>query len=437
MRRAGLIATGRATGPTVGAGLTLQLAVLVSGVVAARILGVEDRGYLALLALFPAIMAQFGALGVPLAVTYFVSKAPGEARLVVRTAARIAVGQAAVLLVMHVLLLWIVLADHATHVRTAALFTLASVPAALAQHYGLAVLQGQGRLRVFNVLRLLAPAAYSVTIVALLLVGAGSLPRVTLAWVAANAAVAAAILATAARGLPAAGRGRTDARPLIRFGSRSLLGYASPIDSFRVDQAVVGLLLSPAALGVYVVALAFTNLPRFVAQSIGLVAYPAVARERPGQRENAVWRFVLLTALVAAAIVGALELLAGRLVPLFFGADFDGAITVARILLIGAFFLSVRRVLTDAARGAGRTAAGSAAEVVSWLGLAPALLLFAPRWGPEGVAAAVSLSAAVSLLVLVLVVLRGTTVQPEPDGAEGTTIQVEAPLAAADAGRIP
>jgi O-antigen/teichoic acid export membrane protein len=410
--------------------------------VAARILGVEDRGYLALLALFPAVLAQFGSLGVPLAVTFFVSRRLTEAHIVVRNAARIALAQAAVLVPLHGLVVWTLLAGHGPAVRTAALYTLAAVPASLGQHYGLAVLQGQGRLRAFNLLRVLAPSAYSATVVTLLLVGTGDLPKVTLAWVAANLIVAAAIVTTAALGIPPAGSGHIGAKALVGFGLKSLLGSASPIDTFRLDQAVVGLLLSPAALGIYVVGMAFTNLPRFVAQSIGLVSYPAVARERDErQRVSTMWRFVFLATLVAAVLVGALELLAGRLVLLFFGEEFEGAVSVARILLIGAFFLSVRRVVTDGARGAGRTAAGSVAEVGSWLVLGPALLLLAPRFGAEGVAAAVALSSGLSLAMLLIVVLRrrdtpsAAHASATAEGIGAIPPAVEASLVVVDKGR--
>ena len=48
------------------------------------------------------------------------------------------------------------------------------------------------------------------------------------------------------------------------------------METFRLDQAVVGLFLTPAALGLYVVGLAFANLPRFIAQSVGYIAYPRI-----------------------------------------------------------------------------------------------------------------------------------------------------------------
>ena len=63
----------------------------------------------------------------------------------------------------------------------------------------------------------------------------------------------------------------------MSFGLRSLFGSSSPFETFRLDQLLVGLVLTPVALGYYVVALAFTNLTRFLGQSIGMVTYPRIA----------------------------------------------------------------------------------------------------------------------------------------------------------------
>ena len=58
-------------------------------------------------------------------------------------------------------------------VRAAGWLTLALVPAMLAQQYGLGLLQGHLRLRLFNGLRLLPWALYAVGVGALFVVGRG------------------------------------------------------------------------------------------------------------------------------------------------------------------------------------------------------------------------------------------------------------------------
>ena len=101
-------------------------------------------------------------------------------------------------------------------------------------------------------------------------------------------------------------------REMVAFGAKGLLGASSPIEYYRLDQAVVGLFLTPVALGIYAVALAFTNLPRFISTSVGMVAYPHVAAQSdPVEARRQLWRFFLLTVAACAAVVAALEVSAG------------------------------------------------------------------------------------------------------------------------------
>jgi hypothetical protein len=183
-----------------------------------------------------------------------------------------------------------------------------------------------------------------------------------------------------------------------------------------VDQAVVGLFLSTPALGLYVVGLAFANLPRFIAQSIGYIAYPRVAAQPEEQAWRTLWQFFWLAVGASGLVVLGLELAMARLVPLFFGDAFSGAVTLARILLVGALFLSARRVLTDGAQGLGRPGLGTIAEIASWAFLLPALAVFTPLWNSRGVAVALAVSSALSFAVLLVLLVRRRNAS-EPSGA--------------------
>jgi O-antigen/teichoic acid export membrane protein len=118
------------------------------------------------------------------------------------------------------------------------------------------------------------------------------------------------------------------------------------------------------------------------------------------------WRFFWISVGLTGVVVALLELSAGILVPLFFGTEFKGSIPMTQILLLSAFFYAARRVLTDSASGAGWPGLGSIAEVASWVVLVPFMLLLVTPWGAEGVAVALAVSAAFSLMTLVLLVLR-------------------------------
>jgi O-antigen/teichoic acid export membrane protein len=384
-----------------------QAVLIVSGVLAARILGVEDRGYLALLVLFPAVLAQIGSLGLPLAATFELSRDRSRWAEVVRTLVRPFTIQCVSLVLLHAGILLAVFWGDPHAVKVSALMSLAAVPAILGQSYGTATLQGQQRFLAFNVLRTLPALAYTVAVLAVFVVG-GDLQWVVAGWIAASLVSAAVTVWIAVRPirLRRAPRSPEALRSMLRFGLKGLLGWTSPVETFRLDQAVVGLFLTPAALGLYVVGLAFANLPRFIAQSVGYIAYPRVAARRGEAAWRELWQFFWLASGAAALVVIALELGVSWLVPAFFGDEFSGAIVLTRILLVGALFLSARRVLTDGAQGLGRPGLGTIAEVSSWVFLLPALGIFTPLWDARGVAAALAVSAALSFVVLLGLLMR-------------------------------
>jgi O-antigen/teichoic acid export membrane protein len=383
-----------------------QAALIVSGVLSARILGVQDRGYLALLVLFPAVLAQIGSLGLPLAATYRLSRDRTRAAEIVRTLSSAALAQAGFLVLLHGGILVAVFWNDPHAVRVSALLSLCVVPAILAQSYGVAILQGQQRFAAFNTLRTLPAATYSVAVLVVFVAGGGNLEWVAIGWAASSLAVGAVTLLVALRPLRlrAARHEASVLSEMLRFGLKGLLGWTSPIETFRLDQAIVGLFLSPVALGLYVVGLAFANLPRFIAQSIGYIAYPRVASREGREARTEMWQFFLLTVAASSLVVVALELSVSRLVPWIFGSDFAGAVPLTRILLVGALFLSARRVLTDGAQGLGRPGLGTVAEISSWAFLVPALAIFTPLFDARGVALALTVSAALSFGVLLALV---------------------------------
>jgi O-antigen/teichoic acid export membrane protein len=390
----------------------LQLVVIVSGVLVARGLGPEDRGYLALLLVVSAVLPAIGSLGVPSAVTYYIARDPSHAREIASSLLRLGVVQVGATLALQTAVLVVLVMNEPERVRIAAMISLVSAPGILALGCGLGILQGQQRFAAFNILRILPTIAYVAAVLVIFLVHAADLVHIMTIWATANFVGGFLALGIAVRGLPNA---PVDGSPpsrsrVVKFGLKSLLGALSPVDSLRLDQAVVGLFLNPVALGLYVVAQAFTNLPRAVAASVGVVAYPQVASQPDaGAARRAMWRYFLFGVALSGLVVGALEIVTGDLVTLFFGGDFTEATPIARILLLAAFFVAARRLLTDAVNGMGYPGLGTISEVASWVLLLPTLAILLPRFGVEGVAVALAISWGASLLLLLaLVGLVGT-----------------------------
>ncbi len=401
-----------ATG-TIGATLALQLVVALSGVIAARMLGVTGRGHSATLWLVVVILGQLGTLGMPSAVTYFVARNPSAARAIVRLVRRPATVQALTLVGLQALTLVVVLRGEALRFALAGAVTLAILPPLVAQEYGLALLQGQQRFRAFNLMRLLPYSLYALALaVAFVIDNRSGLILVTGLWVLTAGMSGVTTVAVARAGLPGLTAKLATPTPtpqaLRRFGLQSVLGTATVLEQLQLDQAIVAIILPQSSLGLYVAAVAFANLPRFVGLAIGTVAYPDVAgRSDSRQARRRVWFYVLIDALVCGVIAGTIELLVSRVLPLFFGPPFAAAVPVAQILVLSGFLQSIRRVLSDGARGIGHPGLATFAEITSWVVLAPSLLLLTPSLGLRGVAWALVVAPAVATVVLVVGLLLG------------------------------
>ena len=385
----------------VATGFAIQAVLILTGTLVARMLGPDGRGYLAALILWPWVITLFGNLGIPSALTYAIARDPSSSRTLARWGLDFALPQAVLLTALQALWLLVILDGDPDEVRAAGWLTLALVPALLAQQYGLGLLQGHLRLRLFNGLRLLPWALYALGVAVLFAVGEDAIVPIIAALLIAFSISGTICLVSGLRLCRGEGTPAVDRRFLVSFGLRGLGSSFAAVNVFRPDQVVLALFLSPAALGLYVVGLAFTNLPYFIAKSVGLITFPWVASQsEKADARRTMWSLLWLTTGIAVVLVAGLCASAHWLVPFFFGDEFSDALTVTYIVLPGMIFLSARRVLSEGLKGRGYPLAGTIGELLSLAWVAVALAVFVPLWGIYGAAVALSSSYVVSLLVL-------------------------------------
>ncbi|MHB8656592.1 MAG: lipopolysaccharide biosynthesis protein [Solirubrobacteraceae bacterium] len=394
---------------SLGGSFGTQLALLISGVANARILGVLDRGRSALILLLATVLPMIGTLGMPLSVTYWIARQRSVGRALVRRMRRVIVAQIAAIFVLHAIVVAVVFWGAPRFVQVSALISLFGAPAILVWMYAMAILQGNQQFTALNLCRMFFPPINALVLFVFLVVGVKSLIVVTVTWVLLYGASAVITLSAARRGL----RGAHDdpdvpeVAEMTRFGLKGMLGSVTPLEGFQLDQAIVGLVISQAALGIYVVAVAFTNLPRFISQSIGLVAYPNIASGADGRGyRRGIITFTLMTLALSGLTIIVTEVMLPFLVPVLFGSAFRPAIGVARILLISTLLFGLRRVLSECARGAGKPLIGSVAEAVCLVSLLPFVWLFSSR-GSEGVALALVFVGIAGIATMVIGLWRG------------------------------
>jgi len=395
---------------TVATGLIGQTVTIVSGIMVARALGVEGRGYLALFVIFPLVISYLGTLGIPHSVTYYTVSGRVSGDTLKRVFLRIFPLQSVILVLLHVAVLAIYVEGKPLDVRMAGYVTLLVVPFILAQQYGMALVQGSGKFVRFNGLRLIVPVVYTVAVMIIFISEWADLRVILAAWVLAN------ILSGCVSFYLAIGRvmdvGNNDAesvsiKEMVGFGTKGLFGSVTPLESFRLDHVLAGFLMSPAMLGLYVVGQAFSNLPQFIARSAGMVVYPAVAGKQGGVgKKKLVWRFFWIVTFFNVIITTLLIFTLPYLLPLLFGDEFVNAIVLGQILLVGAVFAASRRIFVEGLRGAGIPHVSTLAEIsmYPWLVIGIPLLIL---WYENlGLAIGVVIAYLISFIVALMLGMR-------------------------------
>jgi O-antigen/teichoic acid export membrane protein len=391
----------RATIGTIAAGMLAQLGLVVSGIIAARALGPSDRGYLAAFQAIAVAGSFIIALGVPVAIAYYVAHDERIARGSVLKLRKLLIAQLFASVLIPAAVFLIAFADDPVHAREAAWLTLPMTAALMVAMYATSYLQGMQRFLAYNLLRTIAIPIYGAALIVMVIIGLDELVDFAVAYTVIVSAVAVFAVVFVWRWLPPEGGEPISARKFLTFGLKGQIGSVSPLEVFQVDYLVVGALAGPYWLGLYAGAVAFTNLPRFVAMGIGVVAFPRVAAARGTDHavRSALDAVGLITAF-AAFVVIFLELIVGWLIPFLFGDDFAASVPIARVLLISALLLSVRRVIGDVMRGGGAPLPSTSAEVISWVVYGALAVPLVHHHGALGAAWAMTAAAAVSTIYL-------------------------------------
>lgn len=410
-------------GQAVANGAGIQLALLVSGVLSARLLGPHDRGQQVLLTTIPSVSAFLGALGLPQALTYFLAKDARQGALLLRRLRWWLIVLGMVALAIQAAILGVLVKP----ARIDAVLADISFVLFFIMQFVIAHLQGSRLFGRSFLVQSSGPVVFAIgLVIAYASRRSSSVTTVMSIWVVALGATVALGLwfASAARrpeDRATLSMGEAPStRVALGFGLRGLLGVSSPIETLRVDQLVVGLALSRRDLGFYSAALAFANAPKLLGQAVGAVAAPTLAAAGITNRRPLLKKYIAIGTLLTFFAAAVLETVVKWLVPLLYGDAFRPAISLAQLLIVAGAFMAIRRLMSDCARGIGRPGLGSQAEVASWVVLVPAFVVLVPIFGRLGVGAAVLASAAASAALLGLTLDLATrapyAVSPTDDG---------------------
>ncbi|GAA3670611.1 hypothetical protein GCM10022237_32960 [Nocardioides ginsengisoli] len=365
-----------------GTGVLTQLLTMAAGVMAARMLGVEGRGQVLLVATLAAVAAQLTlGGGLPNAITKQLAERAIPARDGLRGLTRqwlpLGVG-AGVVAAAYFLLIH--RDDIGVDTLLLALAVVLTALQAMAARILMGAMLGEGTEPIRIALTGVLPqVAVVIAFGACLLfgwdLGPVAVPFVIVAF-SGGVLIARVTSLRPSLGPDAPGLDPDELRALARRGHVSSVG---PIDGLALDRFLVGSLLGNAMLGLYGVAYALSALHNVLGMSLAGVALPrlSVLQTNPEAEREYVRKTLGLTAVLMIAVTVPLELLMEPVVRWTFGREFLPAVECARWVVLAAGLLGMRRVLISVlqARDHGRYA--SVVEFVLAAALAAGIVVAA------------------------------------------------------------
>jgi O-antigen/teichoic acid export membrane protein len=382
----------RAVVQSIGSKVVILALQAGTGILTARALGPAGRGELAAMILWPLFVASATTLGVPSSLIYHLrSRVSGRERLVTSGFAMATVmGVIAAAAAALVLPWW--LHQYSPGVILAAQWFLITVPLCSVTLAGRAVLEAEHDFSASNAIQILTPLA--TLVVLLVFLGLHRLTPYTaaIAYIAASLPAFGYMLRRIVRtGIRVARIQLTVIRQLLQYGVRSygidLLGTLA----LQVDQVLVVSLLSPGAMGSYVVVLSLSRMLNVFQQSVVMVLFPKAAGH-PAETVIAMTGNSVRTSGLVTAVCGVFVCLTGpTLLRLLYGAEYVNAVGALRILVLEAVLSGVVFVLAQAFMALDRPGVVTILQAVGLSLSVPMMLWLIPRYGIYG--------AAISLLV--------------------------------------
>ncbi|MGE0877997.1 MAG: lipopolysaccharide biosynthesis protein [Acidimicrobiia bacterium] len=373
------------------AATSLALAALsaVTGMLAARLLGPTARGEFAAIQLWPLLLASLAMLGLPEALTYFAARRTAPAGPLLTTALSLAIPVTIVAAVAG----WFAM-PHLLHAQSADTIRLARWYMAMCPMFALFglphhPLRGLGQFRSWNLIRTLAPLAWMLVLLGGWIFGWHTVRYVVVANLTITVAVGVTVLWIVHReaGLSRHGAPGT-AVPMLRYGMPALLTTLPQTLNLRLDQMLMSSVLSSRALGLYVVAVAWSSMSLPAVNALGLVLFPKVAAATEVERAATFARGVRIAVAPTIAVTATAVALTPLGMRLMFGAAYADAQHTALVLLMASAVLSLNFVLGEGLRGLGRPKSALYAELSGLAITGVALLLLLDRFGIMGAAIA-------------------------------------------------
>jgi O-antigen/teichoic acid export membrane protein len=395
---------------------------LVNVLIVSRALGPEGRGSVAFVLTVAMFVSQLSNLGVQSAVMNF----GGRDRKLLPSLAGTSVAISLVLgcLSMGIVALLIQLFPAiGGHVDpTTRWIALSTVPGLILAYYLYMLALVEYCFALANVVILLGPIVNALTNLTLASTGHLSVRGAVVAWSAGQWAGLLVLIWYVHRRLASFGRAdRHLAKRMVGFGVKTHAGTLGMVGNYRLDQWILGSVSGARALGLYSVAVAWSEVLFFLPNAVATVQRPDLVRAdgKEASRQASIgFRATMLPTLISALV---LIVAAPFLCVTIFGSAFEGSIRDLRILALGAFGIAAIKQLGVTLTSQNRPLLETAGILLAFAVTAVANVLLIPSHADLGASIASVLSYTAGGLAMAVLFVRALGARPSdllPRGSE-------------------
>jgi O-antigen/teichoic acid export membrane protein len=388
---------------TIGAAVLSLANVLITS----RALGPTGRGEFAFLTTVALLASALASLGIEEANGNLAAIVPGARRALASNSLVLAVvlgGAAAGIVALVIALAPAAGAGSDPKLR---LLAFAAIPLFILQIYLQFLIRADYGFAVTNFASVIGPVITLSVNSVLAAMGLLTVGTALGAWVGAQAIGTGVLVWYVARRLAGFGRpGRRLAREALGFGIKSHAGRVMKTGNYRLDQWLLGAMAGSRELGLYSVAVAWSESLYFLPEALAMVLRPDVVRASAvdaARRTATVFRLALL---VSIPFVIGLVVAAPLLCVVAFGEEFRGSIDDLRALAPGGFGIVALKLLANALVAQRKPMLANLALGVALAATIGLDVVLIPRYGGLGAAIASTLSYSAGGLIVAVIFVR-------------------------------
>lgn len=198
-----------------------------------------------------------------------------------------------------------------------------------------------------------------------------------------------------------------DIKESLSYGIKVYLSNLITFLNYRFDIIIMKTFLPFAQIGYYSVAVSIVEKLWIVSTSISTVIFPRLSGSKSNiERNNITGKMTRIVFTMTLIISIILFLLSDFLIPLLFSKDYVSSVKPLKILLVGIFFLSFSRVLSNDISARGYPQINTVLSFINLLINISLNILLIPRFGSNGAAIATSISYTSQSILTIIMYLR-------------------------------